>query len=150
MPDEKEFVEELTLKQQEVRVHEASLSVEERVRLQDTLAATIRRLVELGDIVRHKGLLILGEAETLAPDAGDDDLCWMLMMVLDGFDPSLLYEYCWKRYKESGYTGAAALRYLLLMTGCAMIQYVVRPADIEEALLAMVPAPVKARYEKKE
>ena len=112
------------------------------------LVDTIVKMINISHIARHDGLLALEEeaSNKLGDFPNGKALETMIMLVVDGTDPSILEEISELKYLSSGYVGYEALQYLMMLNAVLSIQAGENPLLIERRLLAMVPESIESQY----
>lgn len=115
------------------------------------LLDAIKRILELANLARLEGLLILDEeVMKIELDSDEEVLRQLCLMMLDGMEPELLAEIGRTRYYSNNLQGYRALRYMMYIEGVLSIQAGENPRVLEEKLKSMLPQEMYLEYTRKQ
>ena len=115
------------------------------------LLDAIKRILELANLARMEGLLILDEeVMKIELDSDEEVLRQLCLMMLDGMEPELLAEIGRTRYYSNNLQGYRALRYMMYIEGVLSIQAGENPRVLEEKLKSMLPQEMYLEYTRKQ
>ena len=144
-------LEELKKIYVKVKEVENTCSPKELEDYENMLLSAINKMLELNDLARYEGLLILDEVATnIDVDSSEEILRHLLLLVVDGTDPKGLEDIGMLRYYSNLYEGYEALRFFIYLEGALSLQACDNNRDLEEKLKSMLPHNLYVRYIKGE
>ena len=144
-------LEELQKIYVKVKEVEKSCSPKELEDYENGLLSAINKMLELNDLARYEGLLILDEvAMNIDVDSSEEILRHLLLLVVDGTDPKDIEDIGMLRYYSDLYEGYDALRLFIYLEGALSLQACDNNRDLEEKLKSMLPHNLYIRYIKGE
>ena len=108
------------------------------------------KITELSQLARREGLLALEDAVWNIPlESEEEELRQLIMLLVDGTEPTLLEGIGMARYYTSLHTDYRALKSFLYLEGVLSIQEGENPRILEEKLKVMLPSHLYIQYSKK-
>lgn len=140
-------IEELQKIHLKIREVESSYSQKELENLEMGLMSAISKMLELNELARLEGLLILDEvAMAIDIDSPEEGLRHLLLLVVDGTEPKTLDDIGMARYYGGMYNDYNALKYFIYLEGALSIQACDNDRILEEKLKSMLPHKLYLKY----
>ncbi len=144
-------LEELQKIYVKVKEVENSCSEKELEVYENELLSAINKMLELNELARYEGLLILDEvAMGIDVNSSEEILRHLLLLVVDGTEPKNLEDIGMLRYYSGLYEGYDALRFFIYLEGALSVQACDNNRDLEEKLKSMLPHNLYISYIKEE
>lgn len=140
-------IEELQKIHLKIKEKENSYSQNELENSERELLGTINKMLELSDLARLEGLLILDEiAMDIDIDSPEEALRHLLLLIVDGTEPKTVDDIGMARYYSDLYEGYDALKYFIYLEGALSIQAGDNNRTLEEKLKSMLPHKLYIQY----
>lgn len=110
----------------------------------------VKNVLTFLKLARKEGLLYLEEVcESLDKETEEKYFVELLMLVVDGINPSLISDYALSRYFAANLSGYEGIIYLIYYKGVLMIETGEQPAMVEKIVESMLPENVRKLYMEK-
>ena len=118
---------------------------------QKLLIDTVEQMLKLSEVAHKEGLLALEEAINKLDEIPDwKYLCRLMILVVDGIEPTAVEEIGMARYFAMGLSDYYSLQLLLELVGVLAIQAGDNPYILENKMIALFPEEVYEFYRKKQ
>ena len=118
---------------------------------QKLLIDTVEQMLKLSEVAHKEGLLALEEAINKLDEIPDwKYLCRLMILVVDGIEPTVVEEIGMARYFAMGLSDYYSLQLLLELVGVLAIQAGDNPYILENKMIALFPEEVYEFYRKKQ